>query len=604
MSLLRLKENYRWDLEGVEFAIRERIGDPADFIGRVEELEYLYSWAGAVQRGLSRSIAFLGRRKVGKSLMLERLYNILYSEQKGLLPFYYEFKEGERSAKKFYLDFIVRFYMQVVGYYTRDVLLIRKAIDYKTDVELDVLNEQVETEPIPNKAIILDHLSRCRYMMAADEPLYEYVLSAVATPDAFAKTPGVEERIVQMIDEFQYLNMFIDAGVEKKPCKAYMGTAESRVAPLLITGSLMGIVSEELMRWLPHRFSQMHVPKMNPHEAQAMTLNYGHLHGYSMTPKIAEYIVYVTNGVPGRIVELLSPKIGKPPITTTENVDIALEYETGLDGGIKHDWDEYLELAMDAVNDINMRRITYFLCKHEGEWYYPGELKTAMNLKIEETPLRKELELLYKYDIVELKGGRYGGVFDRTLKKVLMSNYADILELPVDEFDAYFKSDSLLDYLKERVQQLELSLAEMRDVKQKLKVLQNTHNTVKGHQYELETLLRLLKGIIDGDGGLVAGMQVTTVRDVLNYHLETGEELDIVLEGEPAIVMVECKNYIPENLDKITTKMVDDFVDKATRLHASHFADKELRLGFFSKHGFEKTLETYLTQRGIVFTFS
>ena len=65
--------------------------------------------------------------------------------------------------------------------------------------------------------------------------------------------------------------------------------------------------------------------------------------------------------------------------------------------------------------------------------------------------------------------------------------------------------------------------------------------------------------------------------------------------------MVECKNYAPENLDKITPTMVDDFVDKARRFH-TRFPDKELRLAFVSKHGLETSLESYLTQQGIAFT--
>lgn len=105
--LLQQGENYRWNLDGIEFAIEERVGEPAQFIGRVEEMEYLYEWAMRIQRRLSKSMAFLRRRKVGKSLMLERLYNILYSEQKGLIPFYYEFTEGRRSGKEFYIDFAI-----------------------------------------------------------------------------------------------------------------------------------------------------------------------------------------------------------------------------------------------------------------------------------------------------------------------------------------------------------------------------------------------------------------------------------------------------------------------------------------------------------------
>jgi len=77
-------------------------------------------------------------------------------------------------------------------------------------------------------------------------------------------------------------------------------------------------------------------------------------------------------------------------------------------------------LAMKAVNDINMRKMTWFLCKHEGEWFYPRDLKREMSLDIDDQKLREELGLLYKYDIVEMNRGRYDGVFDRTLKKVLL----------------------------------------------------------------------------------------------------------------------------------------------------------------------------------------
>ncbi len=112
-KLLRLNKYRRWNLDGIEFAIRERVGNPENFIGRVEEPEYLYTWADNITKLISRSIAFSGRRKIGKSLILERLYNIIYSEQKGLIPFYYEFTEGTRSGMEFYHDFLTRFYIQV-----------------------------------------------------------------------------------------------------------------------------------------------------------------------------------------------------------------------------------------------------------------------------------------------------------------------------------------------------------------------------------------------------------------------------------------------------------------------------------------------------------
>jgi|GEM_PF-1066755 len=600
-KLLRPKENHRWDLEGVEFAIEERIGDPAILIGRTGELEFLYNWAGNIRKKISRSIAFLGRRKIGKSLILERLYNILYSERKGVIPFYYEFREGARSGQEFYIDFAIRFYMQVVGYYTRDITWNRRAVRPDRGIpDIVTLLEQIARLSVPNKEIITDHLRDTVGLSQREMPQYEYVLAAVGVPQGFATMVGVEDQVVQMLDEFQYLNMHIDAGVEKKPCKAYMSPAESRVAPLLITGSLMGVVSHDLMRWLPQRFSEFIVPRMDTEESVEMTLNYGRLFGQPISHGTAAYIVHVTNNVPGRITELLTPRFGKTAISSPEEADEALAWEVGK-GQIRSDWEEYLSYAMNGVNSVNLRRITYFLCRHEGEWYYPSQLRQAMSLDMDEEELRRELRLLHKYDLIEDQGGKYGGVFDRTLKKVLMTINADLYGLPVDEFDSYLRNDNMLDYLKERVSQLELSLAEARDLRRKINEIRGRHNNMKGHYYEHVILFRLIRAIIDGSSaGLVSGVSVTDFRPSVAYHLETGEEIDVLVEGEHAVIAAECKNYGLENIDKITADMVDRFIEKAGRLRKERFPDKELRLVFFSKHGFESKLESYLEEKGIV----
>ncbi|MCP4106978.1 MAG: hypothetical protein GY749_15810 [Desulfobacteraceae bacterium] len=599
-KLLKPKDNHHWDLEGIEFAIEERIGDPAMFVGRVTELDFLYKWAGNIRNKISRSIAFLGRRKIGKSLITERLYNILYSEQKGLIPFYYEFTEGEQSGREFLTDFTIAFYMQVIGYYTRDITWNRKAVQPdKRIADIGTLLKEIAPMSVPNKDIITEHLENNLRVSQLEKPPYEYIIKAVGVPRGFASMVGVEEQVVQMLDEFQYLNMYIDAGNEDKPGKAYMSPAESRVAPLLITGSLMGVVSYDLMRYLPQRFTEVFVPKMDASESVEMTLNYARFFGYRIDRELAEYIVHITNNVPGRIVDLLTPNIGKPEISTFDDADKALAWEVEK-GRIRSDWEEYLSFAMNSVNDVNLRRITYFLCRHEGEWYYPSQLRQAMLLDLDEEKLRKELKLLHKYDLIEERGGRYGGVFDRTLKKVLMTVHADLYGLPIDEFDSYFKNDNMLDYLKDRVEQLELDLNNAEELRKKLDMLQGRHNNLKGRYYEQEVLLKLIQHIIAGKGGIVHGINVTEFTPAIGYHLPSGEEIDVVLEGKQSVIIVQCKNYHPRYLNKITEKTIDEFIEKAGRLHKERFSDKELRLAFFSKHGFESKLEPYLEEKGIV----
>ncbi|ETR71415.1 MAG: hypothetical protein OMM_08138 [Candidatus Magnetoglobus multicellularis str. Araruama] len=99
-----------------------------------------------------------------------------------------------------------------------------------------------------------------------------------------------------------------------------------------------------------------------------------------------------------------------------------------------------------------------------------------------------------------------------------------------------------------------MSLKEADILKHKLSVLQGDHNNLKGHYYEREVLLNLIKSIINNQGGLTEGISVTDFSYHLCFFLETGKEMDIVLEGKEIVIMAECKNYVPENIYKITQK--------------------------------------------------
>jgi len=124
---------------------------------------------------------------------------------------------------------------------------------------------------------------------------------------------------------------------------------------------------------------------------------------------------------------------------------------------------------------------------------------------------------------------------------------------------------------------------------------------MKGHYYERQVLLGLIKSIVDSDGGLTEGISVTDFSFKLSFFLEAGQEIDIVLEGRDVVIMAECKNYAPENIYKITKKMVEHFSEKARRLAKERFHQKKLRLAYFSKHGFEEKLTPVFDHLGMFF---
>ncbi|MCP4148989.1 MAG: hypothetical protein GY757_14675, partial [bacterium] len=68
----------------MEYALDERIGNPDLFTGRKKELAYYLKWIRDIKEKKSQSTAILGRRKMGKTALLERLFNITYFKNDGV----------------------------------------------------------------------------------------------------------------------------------------------------------------------------------------------------------------------------------------------------------------------------------------------------------------------------------------------------------------------------------------------------------------------------------------------------------------------------------------------------------------------------------------
>jgi hypothetical protein len=90
-----------YDVDKIQLAIEERIGKQHLFVGRQKELQYLLKWLDNIPEKMSKSTALLARRKKGKTAIVERLYNIIFSQNGPVIPFYYEIYE----RKEWLVDF-------------------------------------------------------------------------------------------------------------------------------------------------------------------------------------------------------------------------------------------------------------------------------------------------------------------------------------------------------------------------------------------------------------------------------------------------------------------------------------------------------------------
>jgi len=59
----------------MEFPLKERIGAPELFTNRDNDLAYFESWIRDIAKEAAISSAIVSHRKVGKTALLQRLYN-------------------------------------------------------------------------------------------------------------------------------------------------------------------------------------------------------------------------------------------------------------------------------------------------------------------------------------------------------------------------------------------------------------------------------------------------------------------------------------------------------------------------------------------------
>ena len=103
----------------MQIYLKEKIGNPELFSGRKKELDFFLKWIDNIKREISPSTALLSRRKTGKTALLQRLYNMTFEKNDGVIPFYYEVGEERIWSVAFCEDFFLTFIYQYMAFKTK-----------------------------------------------------------------------------------------------------------------------------------------------------------------------------------------------------------------------------------------------------------------------------------------------------------------------------------------------------------------------------------------------------------------------------------------------------------------------------------------------------
>ncbi|MCP4594066.1 MAG: hypothetical protein GY842_25325, partial [bacterium] len=189
----------------------EEIGDPDLFVGRSKEMARLMKWAAGTKQRISKSIGILSRRKKGKTALLQRFFNILYTRNDPqLIPFYYRIPEKRQTESDFTKAFYRRTLTQYFAFTTRTPEWVM------TPLPMDELKELAASD----RHVAAD--IRAMEDMLENAPTAAWVFASEA---ALRISKVNDVRIIQILDEFQDLNKWIvaddDPGRVELLCRSY-----------------------------------------------------------------------------------------------------------------------------------------------------------------------------------------------------------------------------------------------------------------------------------------------------------------------------------------------------------------------------------------------
>ncbi len=421
-----------WHLDS--YPLAEEIGDPDLFVGREEEMTRLLKWAAGAKRRISKSMGILSRRKKGKTALLQRFFNILYTRNDPqLIPFYYRIPEVLQTRT----DFTEAFYRRTLTQYF--AFTTRKPEWVAALFTMDELKELAGSD-----RQIADDIRRMEDALESI-PTGSWILAQEA---AHRISQWKEVRILQILDEFQYMNKWIvsDDDPERVEllCHSYMGAAESKFSPQIVAGSYIGWL-ETILQHMTARYHRWHLQSLTDEEALEAVYNYAYTYQVAITDETAPYIARVCDNDPFYIAATISHLSHEKDLTTEAGVRDALTFETVIDqGDIANVWGEYLADALERVNDQNARRMVLYLAKHEPEERTRRQIREDLGLTMAEAQLEKRLKQLVMADILARGSSNfhYRGLGDRVFAMVFRRIYGSELDLvSVEEIDEDFKHE-------------------------------------------------------------------------------------------------------------------------------------------------------------------
>ena len=421
------------------YALEEEIGDPDLFVGRRQDLETLLNWVDLVGRKLGKSKVILARKRRGKTALIQRLFNILFDRGDAkAIPFYFRVPQVKMTTWHFSELFLHQ--------------LIRQYVAFKSKEPSLVVSEAPALVIAGDDPFLIDLLEQMEHFVSKGDRVNSWRLAREA---GFIISVKRDERIIQLIDEFQFLDeyIFLDQALTRKDCltSAYQHTASLKPSPQIITGSYIGWLGK-IVRQMVGRYRIYKLGEMPPEEAEACVFRYATYHKVQINDENAAYLAAACHNDPYYIATLFESQMSGKDLHSPEGIRAVLNHETDEEGEIGSMWKEYIHNAFDRVNDRIAKKLVLYLAHHEPEERKLSEIITDLNLDMEPDAVAERLDKLAHADIIKkgMSSIRYQGLGDPIFAMVFRKIYQEEIDnIPGEQIRADIMSE--LKQLKGRV---------------------------------------------------------------------------------------------------------------------------------------------------------
>jgi len=468
-----LKKRYKTMLETKIWPVEEMVHED-EFTDRVELLRELEQWVKAISRMGSTSTAIIAPRRIGKTVLLDRLVNtVFFKPEYQVAPFYFKMTREKRTLKKFLLEYATTFFRQYLAYCEQDPDLFRnkrmgleKLLTYQTTHKAGLLAQE----------FIGDFLER--YNRHGDEDALIHWDAFICEPEQLASYTDI--RVAVIIDEFQDLKfsiydmpqeLFSDMdskgrlngpGAINLPA-TYDRQAQSRKAPMLVSGSAVTLIFRTVMGGpLGGRFGFKYLKPLSIPDGATLlhhALKY-YAPGSVITPELALYASAQVGGHPYYLYCLAVSDYGDKEFKDEKDIDRVIRYEIE-NGKIYGFWLTHFRdnrKYLNADDDLELgKKIIYYFTQYNNQ---PVDIKAiAKKLKVPKLAVEDKLERLYQADLVYRSAEKFYTFNDICLMRFIKFVYEQDME-GVDKID--LSQQNLINTLKGKFLEMVVEVSMMK----------------------------------------------------------------------------------------------------------------------------------------------